>query len=55
MTKLELEVLLKLIDSYAETYTPPFYGLPSEKRIKNVDELKKEIIKTFSKEKNKNV
>lgn len=45
--RLLLKAILKIIDSYAEEYQPNFYNSPKEKRIKNIEAMKKEISDLF--------
>ena len=45
--RLLLKTILKIIDSYTEEYQPNFYNSPKEKRIKNIEAMKKEISDLF--------
>lgn len=46
MTKLELALILQIIDTYTNTRTYN-YGAPDTKHIDNVDKLKEDIISKY--------
>ena len=46
MTKVELALILQIIDTHTEKYTYN-YGAPDTKRISDVDKLKEDIVKKY--------
>lgn len=47
MTRLELELILKTIDCHTKTYSSNYYNGSDIKRIDDVVELKRDIIKSY--------
>ena len=47
MTKIELALIMKIIDCHTKTYSSNYYNGSDSKRIDDVPALKAEIIKHF--------